>query len=223
MERVRIARLRKSWTLPERDLREFSVHAEGILEPLLDDICMPPFGGPTDHDDYTPLMAIAKSLNCRKIIELGTAYGNTVANLARHCPRAKILTVNAPVEVQTGGAVTFELTREEIGRVYVKYGYCDRIVQIFANTLDLDLAASMEDEPADLAIIDACHDEQFVRNDFSKVMPFVSRGGFVVFHDTHPCMQNHLYGSYAACMGLRKDGFDICHLRDTWWGIWQNV
>jgi len=42
-----------------------------------------------------------------------------------------------------------------------------------------------------------------------------------MLHDTHPSMQNHLVGSYYGCMKLRKMGFDIKHLKDTWWGVYR--
>src|SRR5205823_1006557 len=95
-------------------------------------------------------------------------------------------------------------------------------VQIFENTLDLNLAEYMPLASVDLAIVDACHDTDYVVNDFLKVRPFVRAGGVVLLHDTHPSMAGHLAGSYTDCLLLRRQGFDIRQLTNTWWAVWRN-
>jgi predicted O-methyltransferase YrrM len=166
-------------------------------------------------------MKIARFLQPEIILELGTAHGNTVANLCRQCPRAHVFTVNAPAAEQTGKLTTYSLTIDEIGRVYRSHGYTDRVTQIFANTLDLDLSSYLSKQSVNLVVIDACHDTDYVINDFSKVSPYVKSNGIVLFHDTHPSMDDHLIGSYRACMQLRKRGLDIRHIEGTWWGMWS--
>ena len=188
--------------------------------PILDEICLPPYRGPR-HDDFTPLMKIAKHLDAKVILELGTAHGNTVANLCLQCPSAKIITVNAASTSQSGKLTTFELTPQEIGIVYRNHGFGERVTQILANTLTLDLSEHLRVASVDLAIVDACHDTEYVINDFHKVRDYVKRGGYVLLHDTHPSMTDHLIGSYRACMKLRKQGFDIRHIEGTWWALWE--
>jgi predicted O-methyltransferase YrrM len=192
-----------------------------VVQPIRDDICLPPYLGPTDHDDFVPLMRIANSSHPRVIFEFGTAHGNSVANLCRQCPNAKVYTLNAPVESQTGDVVTFELSVSEIGRVYRAHGFADRVTQILQNSMSLDLSQTFAGPVVDLAIIDACHDAEYVLNDFSKIQPYVSPKGIVLFHDTHPSMDAHLDGSYQACVRLRALGFDIRHVEGTWWAIWK--
>lgn len=191
------------------------------LEPsILDRICMPPYSGSSTCDDFHAVLRLARHFQPGVMVELGTAYGNLTANLCRQCPSARVYTVNAPVEEQTGDMVTYELTSAEIGSVYRQHGYSEQVVQIFANTLRLDLSHYLPGPVAGLAIVDACHDTDYVINDFLKVEPFVKRGGIVLLHDTHPSMFKHLAGSYVACMKLRMRGFDVKHLEGTWWGIW---
>lgn len=214
---------RVRYALPTVTLAEVAPNDLPLRAPILQDICMPPYFGATDHDDFTPLMKIARSLQPRLIVELGTAHGNTVANLCNQVDSCRVYTVNAPVEMQTGDAITFQLTRDEIGRAYRQSGFGDRVVQIFENTLDLDLSRYMADACVDLAIVDACHDTPYVVNDFLKVKPFVREGGVVLLHDTHPSVAGHLGGSYTACLLLRKKGFDVRHLENTWWAIWENT
>jgi hypothetical protein len=88
--------------------------------------------------------------------------------------------------------------------------------------MQLDLAPYLAHSSVDLAIVDACHDCEYVINDFLKVVPYIRPGGMVLLHDTHPSLSLHLWGSYRACMVLRQRGFDICHIKDTWWGVWVN-
>jgi hypothetical protein len=219
----RLLRSYNSYQLPVIAL-DTLVSDVGRLKPeYTDDICLPPHHqGTSKHDDFTPLIRIAQGLSPHTVVELGTAYGNTVANICKSCPTAHVYTVNAPAADQSGNIVTFSLTREEIGRSYRRHGYQDRVTQIFENTLDLDLSQHLSGAQVDLAIIDACHDTTYVLNDFHKVRPFMRPGGIVLFHDTHPSMEDHLEGSYVACMLLRKAGFEIRQIEGCWWGIWIN-
>jgi hypothetical protein len=222
----RDARLPQLWMmrlvcdLPSVPLKTIIQNDIKIEAPILDDICLPPYHGKNNHDDFTPLMKIARLLQPNIVIELGTGYGNLTANICRQCPSAWIYTVNAPAEEQTGTYFTFKLTRDEIGRVYRTYGFADRVVQIFRNTLYLNLSEYFDNPIIDLAVIDACHDRGYVINDFIKIAPFIRSHGIVLLHDTFPTTKGHLRGSYAACLSLRKRGFDIKHISGTWWAIW---
>jgi hypothetical protein len=97
------------------------------------------------------------------------------------------------------------------------------VVQIYCNTLELNLSQYLAGPIVDLAIVDACHDRPCVMHDFATVVPYMKPNGIVLLHDTHPSMAGHLWGSYTACMMLRRRGYDIRHIADTWWGIWVNT
>ncbi|MFH1049574.1 MAG: class I SAM-dependent methyltransferase [bacterium] len=210
------------YKLPSIKLNEIVQNNVIIKPPILDDICLPPFMGPKDHDDYTALMKIIKHFQPNIVLELGTAHGNTVANICNNLTNAFVYTVNAPIEKQTGELTTYNLVQKDIGRVYRSFGFENRVLQIYENTMTMDLSKYMDGKVIDFVIIDACHDTAYVINDFHKVLPYVKPGGVVLFHDTHPSMLNHLIGSYTACMKLRKEGFDIKNIEDTWWGFWIN-
>lgn len=190
---------------------------------ITDDCYMPPhrMGGP-DHDDMGFLLRFVRDRNPRIVLELGTAYGNTVANICSLLPEVRVITVNALPNQISGSFTSRTLMAEEIGRVYRRYGFDDQVEQAYANTLDVDLGQYLEHQSADIAIIDACHDPEYVENDFLLVEPFLRRGGHALLHDTHPSMAKHLAGSYLACLRLRRKGFDIQHVPGTWWGIWTN-
>lgn len=208
--------------LPEGSLDEIAPGARAyeVNGIILDEICMPPYYGPKDHDDITPLLQLVKTLRPATILEFGTAHGNTTANLCKLTANATVYTVNALSHQQSGGYTTFSLDKEQVGGVYREYGYSDRVRQIYENTLNLDLSAYLKSPCIDLAIIDACHDTDYVLNDFFKVEPYVGQGGVVLFHDTALDDFQHLEGSYLACMRLRRKGYNVMHLPETWWAYW---
>lgn len=187
---------------------------------IMDDICLPPYHGVNDHDDVVPLMRIVHHLNPRRVLEFGTAQGNTVANICRLCS-AQVVTVNALPDQIGGDVITFALSKDEIGHVYRDYGFADRVLQVYCNTKEFDWTRVYDSPCVDLAIIDACHDTEYVLNDFLKVLPALSTQATVLFHDTHPSLAHHLAGSYRACLALRKQGFDVRYIPGTWWGIWR--
>jgi hypothetical protein len=171
------------------------------------------------HDDVTPLLRILAHLKPRLVLELGTAHGNTTANICRFSA-ARVVTVNALPEQLSGTVTTFALSREEIGRVYQAHGFADRVTQVHANTLQFRPTDHVDPGKVDLAIVDACHDFDYVTADFLKVAPLMREGGMVLLHDTHPSRMDHLRGSYDACVWLRRQGHDIRHVRGTWWAYW---
>jgi predicted O-methyltransferase YrrM len=200
--------------------------------PILDDINLPPYHWIAEHDDYAPLMRLALARQPRVVLELGTANGNLTANLCQHLPAARIYTVNALAADQTGDDQRYRYERDQIGRVYRQHGFSDRVVQIYANTLHMDLSQYFDGPVVDLAIIDACHDVSYVVNDFNKVLPFLSDRAVVLLHDTDPHLaeqikasplKGHLVNSYFACLLLRRRGYDIRHLTGTWWAVWSRA
>ena len=170
-----------------------------------------------DHDDLIPLLNLIKKRNPKVVLEFGTAHGNTVANICLNHD-AKVYTVNALPEQIGGKIITFTLNKDEIGEVYKNMGLEDQVVQIYANTRDISLDSYLQNEKIDFAIIDACHDIDFVVNDFYKILPHLEENAFVLFHDTHPSQIGHLKCSYRACLLLRGRGYNIRYCKDTWWG-----
>lgn len=210
----------RRWHLPSVTLSSLVAHGPELAPPVLEDLCLPNHVEGPGHNDFVPLLRILRARQPRVVVELGTAHGNTTANICTQCPEATVHTVNALPEQISGDIITFALTRDEIGRVFRGRGYGTRVNQIYANTLDLELSVHVRAGSVDLAIIDACHDTPFVINDFHRVAPFMKPGGLMLLHDTHPSMEQHLLGSYRACMYLRKQGYDIRHLEGTWWAVW---
>lgn len=219
-KKIRVNYFWNELRLPEISLSSLIPNLN-IQEPLITEkLSMPPYLGIKDHNDITPLLGLVKSLHPARVLELGTAYGTTVANICA-ISQAMVYTVNALPEQLDREAVTFTLTKDEIGYVYRKYGYGDRVVQIYENTRNLNPVDYMPPHCIDLVIIDACHEVDCVISDFLMVQPVIHNKSIIFLHDVNPNLQEHLIESYVACMYLRKLGFNLMHLQDTWWGIWN--
>ena len=113
--KIRSAKHRIKWKLLSELFRLPAVQIERIAtvlrselsEPIMEDICMPPFVEDWQHDDLGTVLRIAKSVQPQLICEIGTAHGNLTANLLRNCPAARVVTVNAPAQLQTGPLESF--------------------------------------------------------------------------------------------------------------------
>lgn len=210
----------ENFQLPQITIKKISPNYT-IFEPkITEDICLPPYLGDSDFQDYSILISLVKDLMPSQLLELGTAHGNTVANICVES-NARIYTVNALPEQMEGNIVTYTLTINEIGRVYREHGFQDRVVQIFENTKKLDILEYLPPGSIDMAFIDACHDSDFVVNDFFKILPSLSDKAVVLFHDTHPSIEHWYLDSYIGCMYLRKLGFNIIHIEGSSMGYWS--
>jgi hypothetical protein len=219
---VRRSRMSCARRLPEVNVNAVASTSYPTPPPILDDICMPPYAGDGWflQNDFGVLARIVQHFRPRIVFEYGTAHGNTAANICQ-LSDAQIYTLNALPEQISGSSVTFTLTSDEIGRVYRAKGFTERVTQIYENSLTFTPETWLKEKSVDLCIIDACHDAPYVTNDFLKIVPFMTPRGIVLLHDTHPSRQGHLRGSYDACCMLRRRGFNVQHIEDTWWGYWR--
>lgn len=219
IQKTRWNYFREYHRLPEISISEIVTDYQTEEPKVTDYLCLPPYAGFGSQDDYSPLMHIVMQAAPEIVLEFGTAHGATVANICA-VSDAQVYTLNALPDQIEGKAITFTLTEDEIGCVYREQGFEDRVVQIYENTRQLNILDYLDPNTVDLAIIDACHDSEFVVNDFMKIIPVLSKEAIVLFHDVHPSLKSHLAGPYVGCMYLRKMGFNVKHIEDTWWGIW---
>ena len=226
MQRIKEALLRNHWRtfyrdnkLPEVCLDEFGIKYQVFAPIFLEEICLPPYRGDGKLDDYSALFSILDSQKPRVVLELGTGFGNTVANICSQLD-CRVFTVNALPNQISGRVTTYSLTSDEIGSVYKTHGFSQRVAQVYEDTKTMNLKDLISEKSINFAIVDACHDSDYVLNDFKKVLPFMANGSIVMLHDTHPSMEKHYIGSYIACMYLRKLGFNIKYIKASSWAIW---
>lgn len=160
----------------------------------------------------------------RTLLEIGTANGQTTALMARHAPAATVHTVNIPPEeIHEGGRlVTGAFAAGDLGRVYREQG-CTNVRQILANT------ATWEPDlgPVDVALIDGCHDAEFVFNDTRKILKTCRPGSIILWHDFNLDVMAAYPWIAEVCHGVDRLYAErlikgrILHVRDSWIGLYR--
>ena len=96
-------------------------------------------------------------------------------------------------------------------------------MQILANT------ASWEPDfgPIDVALIDGCHDADFVYEDTRKLLARCRAGSLILWHDFHPGLRRVHPWIASVCSGIERlyeNGLlrgKIFHLQDSWVGLYR--
>ena len=150
-----------------------------------------------DKDFYTSmdlqevfiLCSIAKFVNAKKIIEIGTFDGNTTLNLAINTDDdAQITTIDLPTdwkgdyELKIPDLYKNVTDRDTIGRQYKKHEkYLPKIKQVFEDSAKLNWAEV--GAPFDFVVIDGCHHYKYVLKDTQNALKHIIPGGIIVWHD----------------------------------------
>lgn len=166
--------------------------------------------------------AACANIGTGSFVEIGTAHGDMTVVMAQNAPSARIYTVNIPPEdISAGGHfTTFAPQREHIGERWRAAG-CTNVEQILANTATWRPAL----ERIDLAFIDGCHDEAFVRSDTRLMLERARPGTVLLWHDFHPGLIHRHAWIEEVCNAV-EDLFragilrgHVFHLRDSWVGL----
>jgi len=176
--------------------------------------------------DAESIATVIRNTNPNTVLEIGTSNGMGTILIAANAPLAQIFTINIPPEEilsgEGGVLTTVAIEKEKIGIEYKKRDL-PNITQIFANT------ATWQPDigTIDIAFIDGCHDTEFVYNDTKKILPFMKKGGFVLWHDFNPELVKKYDWINSVCLGVEKlyaDGLirgRIMHIKDSWVGIYE--
>ena len=136
------------------------------------------------------LGAIARYINARRALEIGTYDGNTALLLAANVgAEGAVVTVDLPpdftVEKQESlvhSDVELNLTpRDRLARQYQGHRLSGRIRQVYGDSANIDWSAL--GGPFDLVFIDGCHSEAYVRSDSENAMKQLAPGGVILWHD----------------------------------------
>jgi hypothetical protein len=221
IDQFRWRSIRRAFDLPEIPVDTLLYGAPLVEPPLVEGLYMPPVAGPGDVNDVGIALTLIQQAQPNVIVELGTGRGAFTANLCA-VTDAHVYTVNALPEQISGRITTFALTDQEIGSVYRDQGYAGRVSQVYADTRNVRYDELLPSgQRIDFAVLDACHDAEYVLQDFLNVLPHAHQHTRILMHDTHPSMDGHLLGSYSACLYLRLLGYDVRHIEGSWWGLWS--
>jgi hypothetical protein len=176
--------------------------------------------------DAQSIATVARNARAGTIVEIGTAEGLGTALIALNAPSARVYTVNIPpedIERGEGGELTtIAMQRDAIGRAYRERGLTN-VTQILQNTATWkpDLGR------VDLAVIDGCHDTEFVYSDTAKILACAGSGTFILWHDFNLELVRKFDWIRSVCLGverLYRNGLlkgKMYHVRDSWVGVYR--
>lgn len=150
------------------------------------------------------LLRVARDLQPRRILEVGTFHGLTTRRLAVAAPEALILTIDLPPN--TTPALASDLAfvdHDHVGAFFANHEVSDRITQVRADSASVEArdaalawldASSPLDEPLgcfDLILIDGAHDYESTHDTFMNLVLPTMASTAVVFFDDYARMASH--------------------------------
>jgi predicted O-methyltransferase YrrM len=179
----------RSWMwgrLPRLDLRQIFPSIENTSLLLLDVYGRHNRGLQTE--ELTALLAIAKSLRGKTLLEIGTCDGGTTLNLAANTsPETRVFTLdlgpdwNGEFAIKTPSGYQYPTEASLVGQRFRGTPYAAKITQIFGDSAKLDW--STLPGPFDMVFIDGCHSFEYVVHDTENALKNIRPGGLVVWHD----------------------------------------
>jgi predicted O-methyltransferase YrrM len=139
--------------------------------------------------EITNLVAMAKFIQARNVLEIGTFDGNTALNLAANTPHDTVVTtVDLPptwdgnLQLSVPGWYVNVTNRATIGWQFQGSPYEKRIQQVFGDSAKLDWG-TLSPSRFDLVFIDGCHRYLYVQSDTNNAVKHLKPGGLIVWHD----------------------------------------
>lgn len=170
-------------------------------------------------DDRPALLALARTIRPRTVVEFGVQEGRTAALLLRECPWIRdYLGVDVPADF----APALDGQRTEVPAVAGHLVSADsrfRLLLVPGGSATLRPDGLVAE--ADLVYIDGSHAEADVRHDTALARAIVRPGGVIVWHD------------YPSCIGVQRvidqlndaEGDHIALIEGTWicFQLWRGA
>ena len=145
----------------------------------------PAWYGSMTVTEIASLCMLVAARRPKKILEIGSFQGLTTLTLALNAPPATVHTLDLPPETSPTQTKFENADAAIIGRrghyFYAGRPEASRIRQHFGDSASFDYS-SIGGE-VDVALIDAAHSYDYVRNDTAKVLPLMARDGLILWHD----------------------------------------
>lgn len=155
-------------------------------------------GRSIEVDELVILLMIERFTKARRILEVGTLFGNTTLNLAANTDGC-VTTIDLPREALADG--------DAHGAQFREHNLSFRIRQVYGDSASLDW--STLGGPFDLIFIDGCHTSQHVHSDSLNALDHLRLGGTIVWH-------NYSYGTVAKVLdSYAESGFPLHWISGT--------
>lgn len=144
-----------------------------------------------DFGEVLQLAAMAKHVNAKSVLEIGTFDGNTTLNFALNiAPESRVTTVDLPPDwdgtythASVGGFYDNVTDRKGVGRQYQQVPEAEKkIDQVFGDSGNLDWT-KLPNAPFDLIFIDGNHHKDYVKSDTENALKVLKPGGIICWHD----------------------------------------
>jgi predicted O-methyltransferase YrrM len=142
---------------------------------------------------------IERFTKSRRVLEIGTLFGNTTLNLAANTD-GSVTTLDLPPEALADGNAHRVQFREHSLR--------PRIRQVYGDSVSLDW--NTLGGPFDLIFIDGCYTSQYVQSDSLNALAHLQPGGTIVWHNyTWDTVAGVLDSDARSGLPLRWSGTDF--------------
>lgn len=165
----------------------------------------------TPVPDRRFLLALARAMGVRRVLELGVGQGATARFLLEHCPKIqRYVGVDVPPGFATRLPQQAELVPERVGSMVPD----QRFEAIVAPEGSGRLPADRFGDKFDMVFIDGDHSSEGVEADTRLAFSVSHRSTAIVWHDYKPAPAE---GVYEFLNGLTRDSGTRCvHVRGTW-------
>jgi predicted O-methyltransferase YrrM len=130
------------------------------------------------------LVSLAKTLDARHVMEIGTYNGLTTWCFARNLPRASVHTLDLLPEESPAldlDPTDHDFRREFPGRYYETLGTAERVTQLWGDSATYDFGPFLG--KCDFVYVDGSHSASYVAKDTDNALRIVSRRGAIVWDD----------------------------------------
>ena len=179
-----------SWSFgaaPRRPITEIFPGIEGVSIELRNLFERTP-GTSVEPSELASICAIARLVEARNVVEIGTYDGNTTLNLAANTPDdSTIRTVDLPLDsapqlaIRVSRGMCNTTTDSRPPLQYEATPLAAKIRQTWADSATIDWADF--EPPVDLVFIDGCHHHDYVRHDTERALESLGPMGTILWHD----------------------------------------
>ncbi|MEO6910905.1 MAG: class I SAM-dependent methyltransferase [Edaphobacter sp.] len=189
----------------------------GMPEQITLDMRFVDVDGATPFRDLIAILSLAKSQRPKAVLEFGTYFGSTTANLALNLPEATIHTIDLPEDAVEASALVegqpvddFHLIRgRQLGKSFRGTPLEQRIVQHQGDTAKYDYGVIRE--PVTVFLVDGSHTYEYARSDTMRCFGIARGQSTFMWHD---CDQNCL-GVTTWLAELIRAGLPVVRVENT--------
>jgi hypothetical protein len=160
-----------------------------IPEKLTFDLRFVDVDGAMPYRDVVAVTALAVAQNPKAVLEFGTYFGSTTANLALNLPAAQIHTLDLPEDLSEGSALVKDqpvddehlIRGRQLGKAFRGTPLANNIIQHYGDTATYDYSAIQDD--VTLYLVDGSHTYEYAKSDTLSSFAMATGQCSFLWHD----------------------------------------